>query len=125
MSKNDAIPVGNAVVSVMPVFTVSTDAPGVEGARGGQRVIGYFLDPQIANQAAKGAGEGYATGSNANVQLDNRVVLTMTATGERFFLPSTRMEPFVISTDDPRAVKQRAEAKLTPEELRAILDSNR
>lgn len=121
MSKNDTIPMGNAVVSVLPIFTVSTDASG----EGGQRVIGYFLDPQIANQAAKGAGEGYATGSNANVQLDNRVVLTMQATGERFFLPSTQMESFVISTEDPRAVRQRAESKLTPEELRAILDSHR
>lgn len=98
---------------IFPVtlWRVMTNSDLTEG-RGSQRTLGWFADPNVAAKAARG---NYVMGSDCPVE---QVVMNIikTQAGKVFLLG----EEVQIQYEDPREIRARAIAKLTPEERQVL-----
>ena len=101
-------------VEQMTLYRVRTNTDLTEG-RGAERTLGWFIDNAIALKAAKG---NYVMGSDCPVESRRELVVRMES-GEIFLL-GERVE---ITYEDPREIKARALAKLTPEEVKVWFPS--
>lgn len=100
-----------AHVFEMSLYKVTTNTDLTEG-RGGERLLGWFIDSAIATRAAKG---NYVMGTDCPVERYTCEVVR-TEDGKLYLLG----KPIELEYEDPREVRARALSKLTPEERKVL-----
>lgn len=95
----------------MTLYRVSTNSELNEG-RGREYTLGWFVDNAVAMKAAKG---NYVMGTDCPIE---RKVVTIVRTDDgKVYILGDRVE---FQYEDPREVRARALAKLSPEERQVL-----
>lgn len=107
---------GNIVgISGATLFEVVGEADQTEG-RGGSRVVGYTGSRHVAVEMSRGQG---VMGCDGRVETRDGFILE-TSDGRNLFVLLRDLHEVKVLHEDPKVVRERALAKLTPEEREAL-----